>query len=80
MFLEYATLKEAKEAVRGLNGHKLDKNHVFAVNLFGDFDKYTTVADEWTPPTPTPYNDPVSHAENVFFERNIRFGYWFKFW
>lgn len=59
MFIEYGTLSEAKEAVRALNGHRLDKNHVFEVNLFSDFDKYTNVSDEWQEPTPTPYKDVV---------------------
>lgn len=61
MFLEFATLAEAKEAVKAVNGHKLDKNHIFAVNLFSDFDKYTTVTDEWEAPSPVPYKDHVSH-------------------
>ena len=52
MFLEYGSLAEAKEAVKAMNGYKLDKSHIFAVNLFSDFDKYTTVADEWEPPSP----------------------------
>lgn len=59
MFLEYSSLNEAKEAVRAANGHRLDKNHVFAVNLFSDFEKYLNVPDEWTPPEPAPYKDPV---------------------
>ena len=61
MFLEYGSLAEAKEAVKAMNGYKLDKSHIFAVNLFSDFDKYTTVADEWEPPSPVPYKDPVSY-------------------
>lgn len=59
MFLEYSSLSEAKEAVKATNGYKLDKNHVFIVNLFSDFDKYTNVADEWTEPEPLPYKDHV---------------------
>lgn len=62
MFVEYGTPAEAKAAVRALNGHRLDKNHVFAVNLFSDFDKYTNVADEWQAPDPIPYKDPVGFS------------------
>ncbi|XP_067938024.1 eukaryotic translation initiation factor 3 subunit B-like [Watersipora subatra] len=58
MFLEYGSLSEAKEAARALNGHRLDKHHVFDVNLFSEFDKYTTVEANWTAPEPTPYKDP----------------------
>lgn len=58
--MEYSSLDEAKEAVKMTNGYKLDKNHVFVVNLFADFDRYTNEADEWTPPDPLPYKDPVS--------------------
>lgn len=60
MFIEYGTLAHAKEAVRALNGHRLDKNHVFDVNFFSDFDKYTNVSDEWQEPSFTPYKDLVS--------------------
>lgn len=66
MFLEYGSLTEAKEAVKTINGHRLDKNHVFAVNLFSDFDKYTTVSDEWVEPEVTPYKDPVSFIPTYY--------------
>ena len=30
-------------------GYKLDKSHIFAVNMFDDFEKYMKVPDEWAP-------------------------------
>ena len=38
-FLEYSTAEEAANAVQACDGYKLDKSHVFAVNLFTDFEK-----------------------------------------
>lgn len=38
-FLEYSTAEEAANAVKACDGYKLDKSHVFAVNLFTDFEK-----------------------------------------
>lgn len=43
------TAQEAELAKERTNGYKLDKAHIFAVNLFDDIDKYMKVADEWTP-------------------------------
>lgn len=37
------------------NGYKLDKSHIFAVNMLDDFDKYLKVPDEWTPAELRPY-------------------------
>lgn len=38
-FLEYKSPTNAEEAVKATNGHRLDKSHTFAVNLFTDFQK-----------------------------------------
>ena len=38
-FIEYSDPSEAAEAVKTCNGYKLDKKHIFAVNMFTDFDK-----------------------------------------
>lgn len=40
VFLEFASKEEAIAACRATNGYALDKQHVFAVNLFNDFEKY----------------------------------------
>ena len=57
VFIEYKTKEAAVEAVKLLDGHKLDKTHVFAANIFTDIDKYSSIPDEWTPPDPKPYED-----------------------
>ena len=59
MFLEYQNPREAAEAVKSTDGYRLDKQHTFQVNLFTDFDKYSSVPEEWEPPAPQEYKDPV---------------------
>ncbi|CAM6084442.1 unnamed protein product [Calypogeia fissa] len=54
-FIEYTTPQEAQTAREQTNGYKLDKAHVFAVNMFDDFDKYLRVPDTWVPPESKPY-------------------------
>jgi len=39
MFLEYENSQDARDAVKAMDGYKLDKSHMFRVNLFSDFDK-----------------------------------------
>ena len=75
MFLEYQNPREAEEAVKGLDGHKLDKQHTFQVNLFTDFDKYQNIPDEWETPQPQPYKDPV-----IFFLHDFQFMWFFFFY
>ncbi|KAK8522409.1 hypothetical protein V6N13_115379 [Hibiscus sabdariffa] len=54
-FIEYNTPQEAELAKEKTNGYKLDRSHIFAVNMFDDFDKYMRVPDEWAPPEIKPY-------------------------
>lgn len=54
-FIEYTTPQEAELAREKTNGYKLDKSHIFAVNLFDDFEKYMKIPDEWTPAEIKPY-------------------------
>ncbi|XP_010933521.1 eukaryotic translation initiation factor 3 subunit B [Elaeis guineensis] len=54
-FIEYNTPQEAELAREKTNGYKLDKSHIFAVNLFDDFEKYMKIPDEWTPAEIKPY-------------------------
>lgn len=54
-FIEYNTPQEAQTAREQTNGYKLDRSHVFVVNMFDDFDKYMKVPDEWVPPEIKPY-------------------------
>jgi translation initiation factor 3 subunit B len=52
-------LQEAQTAREQTNGYKLDRSHVFVVNMFDDFDKYMKVPDEWVPPEIKPYTPGV---------------------
>lgn len=56
-FFEYSSPENAREAVKSTKNYRLDKHHVFDVNLFTDFDKYENIPDEWEAPTPQPYID-----------------------
>jgi hypothetical protein len=52
--------QEAELAREKTNGYKLDKSHIFAVNLLDDFEKYMKVPDTWTPAEIKPYTAGVS--------------------
>ncbi|KAH0451085.1 hypothetical protein IEQ34_021777 [Dendrobium chrysotoxum] len=54
-FIEYNTSQDAKSAKENTNGYKLDKSHIFAVNLFDEIEKYMKIPDEWTPAEIKPY-------------------------
>ncbi|GKU99920.1 hypothetical protein SLEP1_g12697 [Rubroshorea leprosula] len=54
-FIEYSTPQEAEVAAEKTNGYKLDKAHVFVVNLFTEFEKFMRVPNEWAPPENKPY-------------------------
>lgn len=47
MFVEYETAAQAMNAVKTLNGKKLDKAHTLMANLFTDVDKYANIDDEF---------------------------------
>uniref|UniRef100_A0A5B6Z9D4 Putative eukaryotic translation initiation factor 3 subunit B-like n=1 Tax=Davidia involucrata TaxID=16924 RepID=A0A5B6Z9D4_DAVIN len=55
-FIEYNTPQEAELAREKTNLYKLDRAHIFAVNMFGDIEKFTNVPNEWAPPETKPYN------------------------
>ncbi|KAA8515781.1 hypothetical protein F0562_018608 [Nyssa sinensis] len=48
--------KEAEIAREKTNLYKLDRAHIFAVNVFDDIDKFMKVPDEWAPSETKPYN------------------------
>ncbi|KAL0003545.1 hypothetical protein SO802_017326 [Lithocarpus litseifolius] len=54
-FIEFNTPEEAELAKERTNGYKLDKRHIFAVNMFDDFDTFMEVPDQWAPPEFKPY-------------------------
>ena len=57
MFVEYENHEQALDAIKMFDGFKLDKQHIFAVNLFNAIDKYLSMPDEVEEPTPQPYID-----------------------
>ena len=44
------------------NNYKLDKNHTFVVNMFDDFERYSKVPDEYTPPPPKLFEPEVPYV------------------
>ena len=52
--------QEAQAAREQADNYKLDKAHVFAVNMFDDFEKYLKVPDQWAPPEAKPYTPRVN--------------------
>ncbi|KAK3035486.1 hypothetical protein RJ639_034456 [Escallonia herrerae] len=54
-FVEYNTPQEAELAKEKTNGYKLDRSHIFVVNMFDDIEKFMKVPDEWAPPETKPY-------------------------
>ena len=55
IFLEFARHQDAVEAVKNTQNYKLDKAHIFTVNLFSDFEKYENISEEWEPPKEEEY-------------------------
>ncbi|KAF5743376.1 hypothetical protein HS088_TW09G01444 [Tripterygium wilfordii] len=53
--IEYNTPQEAELAREKTHGYRLDKSHIFAVNMFDDFDRFMKVPDQWAPPEIVPY-------------------------
>lgn len=53
-------MQEAVAAREQTNGYRLDKSHVFAVNMFDDFEKYSKVPDVYAVPDVKPYQPTVS--------------------
>jgi len=54
-FVEFTTAEAAESAIAKTNGYKLDKAHIFRVNSYDDFQKYSAVPDEYVQPQPKPY-------------------------
>ncbi len=55
LFVEYETPEQAINAVKTLNGKKLDKAHTLLVNKFTDVEKYAAVDDEFKQPQEESY-------------------------
>jgi hypothetical protein len=52
--------QEAQAAREQTQGYRLDKNHVFAVNMFDDFEKYAKVPDVYAEPDTKAFQAAVS--------------------
>ncbi|XP_010245655.1 PREDICTED: eukaryotic translation initiation factor 3 subunit B-like [Nelumbo nucifera] len=53
-FIELNTPQEAELAKEKTQGYRLDKSHIFSINLFDDFERFIKVPDEWAPPETKP--------------------------
>jgi len=62
-FIEYQEASSAKSAVENLNGFRLDRSHIFAVNPYEDFEKLSKVPDEYIAPQPKEYEE----KENLYW-------------
>ncbi|XAR54069.1 hypothetical protein NMG60_11029069 [Bertholletia excelsa] len=54
-FIEYNTPQEAELAREKTHNYKLDRSHIFAVNVFAEIEKFMKVPDEWASPDIKPY-------------------------
>lgn len=54
-FIEYNTPQEAELAKEKTHGYRLDKSHIFAVNMFNEIEELMKVPDEWAPPQTNAY-------------------------
>lgn len=65
--ISHELIQEAQQAREQTNGYKLDRSHVFVVNMFDDFEKYMRVPDEWNPPEIKPYTPGVYFFNSLCF-------------
>ncbi|CAH9101713.1 unnamed protein product [Cuscuta europaea] len=70
-FIEYNTPQEAELAKEKTHGYRLDKSHIFVVNLFDDIDKFMKVPDEWAPPDTKVYT-PGENLQNWLIDEKAR--------
>jgi len=56
-FCEYTKADKALLTIEKLNGYRLDKNHIFVVNSYEDFDKYQNVTETYVPPKPAEFQE-----------------------
>ena len=52
-------MQKAQTTKDQTRGYKLEKSHIFVVNMFDDFDKYMKVSNEWIPLETKPYTPGV---------------------
>jgi translation initiation factor 3 subunit B len=49
-FVDFENAESAIAAIKTLDGHRMDKSHVLAVNRLTDVEKYSAVNDEYVEP------------------------------
>lgn len=54
-FVEFETEEAAQAAIEKADGYKLDKNHIFRVQSYEDFQRYEKVQEEYIPPQLKPF-------------------------
>jgi len=54
-FVEYTTAEAAENAIQKANGYRLDKQHVFRVNSFDDFQKFLNTPEHYQTPEVKPF-------------------------
>jgi len=54
-FVEFTTSETAESAIQKINGYRLDKQHVFRVTSFDDFQKFLNVPETYQAPEVKPY-------------------------
>ncbi len=65
-FIEFSTPEAAKNAVAQTNGYKLDRAHIFKVNMYDDFQIYEKVAENFDSIEMPPYKPKVINNDPVF--------------
>jgi translation initiation factor 3 subunit B len=56
-FIEFVEPRYAAQAVQKLNGGKLDKSHIFAVNFYDDLKRFRDFPEEYVAPQPKEFED-----------------------
>lgn len=59
-FIEYTTPEMATRAVAEGNNKRMDAQHTLLVNHFDDFEKYSKISEEYTPPKKSDYASKVN--------------------
>eukprot|EP01114_Cavostelium_apophysatum_P022468 TRINITY_DN813_c0_g1_i1.p1 TRINITY_DN813_c0_g1~~TRINITY_DN813_c0_g1_i1.p1 ORF type:complete len:699 (-),score=236.33 TRINITY_DN813_c0_g1_i1:74-2059(-) len=69
-FIEFVTTEAAEVAVSKLNGYKLDKSHIFNVQMYDDFKKLLEVPDVYQQPELKPY-EPKEDLRSWLLEKRV---------
>uniref|UniRef100_A0A7S0RNS6 Eukaryotic translation initiation factor 3 subunit B n=1 Tax=Pyramimonas obovata TaxID=1411642 RepID=A0A7S0RNS6_9CHLO len=70
-FVEYMDAEMAAAALKTTDGYKLDKAHVFKVNMFDDFEKFDKTPDDYVAPLVKEYK-PREHLQHWMMDERGR--------